>query len=81
MTPKEEKHDGQPQWRPIETAPKDGTVLLGYDNGFGREIVWWSVPMNEWYSDGEPLEFWTPTHWMPLPDAPTDDDIDLAVIE
>ena len=80
MTPKEEKHDGQPQWRPIETAPRDGTEILGYDEGFGRAIVWWGGQLNCWYNDiGEPLEFWTPTQWMPLPDPPTDDDIDLAL--
>ena len=56
----------EPQWRSIETAPKDGTfVLLSSDESeiyFGRFLgVEWDVGF-----DPTP-EF---THWMPLPAPP-----------
>jgi hypothetical protein len=67
-------------WRPIETAPRDGTrvLLLSAD----RRV--WPVKIGEyvddpprftgWVSDNGEEELWThpwqPTHWMPLPDDP-----------
>lgn len=68
------------EWQPIETAPKDGTALLGKDVAGD-----WPFVM-KW--EGEPRApnggYWayceallsdvageaTPTHWMPLPDPP-----------
>lgn len=67
-------------WQPIETAPKDGTTILGYYYG--------KILMAHWEADGsenrggEPAwidgsfdkyeEFFVYplTHWMPLPSAP-----------
>ena len=62
-------------WQPIETAPKDGEVVMLYwptmsitaypATGFnhGDEYGW---TLNSWRDYGEVY----PTHWMPLPPAP-----------
>jgi len=64
-------------WQPIETAPKDGTEILAYDEMVLR-VSW----QDEWLSDdyawhlGTCLMFGnsetkcSPTHWMPLPAPP-----------
>lgn len=67
-------------WRPIETAPKDGTpVLMFYPKLFGMErwsIRYWAT--GEWFVGGKTItEGWSdhyrqlrlhtePTHWKPL---------------
>lgn len=67
-------------WRPIETAPKDGTPILG---GHSEAVltVWWEADGSQ-NNSGEPgwidgsfnsvEENYTypVTHWMPLPAAP-----------
>jgi hypothetical protein len=49
--------------RPIETAPKDGQVIILKDGATGiYEVAHWS-PFGEWVSEnGEPSKI-TPTHW------------------
>lgn len=66
-----------PQWQPIETAPTDGTRFLGYRDG--RYASASRVPRDDcemWQfgaSSGaaEVAPHLKPTHWMPLPEAPT----------
>lgn len=64
-----------PEWRPIETAPKDGSGFLAFwetntrldDRSYGVVVFHrgeWCSPDN--YSD----TYGDPTHWMPLPAAP-----------
>lgn len=66
------------EWKPIDTAPKDGTHVLVYRSLLGKSdcIVeaWWKADVfgdmcwgaNGWtYPDFSP-----PTHWMPLPAPP-----------
>jgi hypothetical protein len=67
------------EWQPIETAPKDNTVLLlcsmeypenpFIDVGYWETYAWWSGPKEE------PCWVWSllegkPTHWMSLPEPP-----------
>lgn len=64
-----------PGWQPIETAPKDGACILGCIAGLARpvsEVFWWGNGWRAW--DGvyvSPISY--PTHWMPLPAAPTEE--------
>lgn len=62
-------------WRPIETAPMDGTHILAYDPEWtdhpGIAVLQWSH--TEWenaYSEVETDWDWAPTHWLPLPIPP-----------
>lgn len=64
------------EWQPIETAPRDGTAILGFNHHCfvtawrtlyttalrGEKASWWDTK----YPTGEHMEF-QPTHWMPLP--------------
>jgi len=68
-------------WRPIETAPKDGAlIVLGarngvwlgkyvpvYQSGYRPENPWSSMLLNH---DHMAERYTRPTHWMPLPEAP-----------
>lgn len=72
------------EWKPIETAPKDGTRILAYwpdvhGNYSATQTETWFGPRrapNEqlcWqsvYEWGD--EFVYPTHWTPLPPPPQD---------
>lgn len=64
------------KWQPIETAPRDGTMFLGFIDNKGEDFNEMLVMFCK--RDSEP--FWTthsddhigmnPTHWMPLPAPP-----------
>lgn len=60
---------GQFFWRPISSAPMDGTSMLLYTEGFSKVRIGWHFN-NSWHWDGEysgvPYGK-RPTHWMPLP--------------
>jgi hypothetical protein len=72
----------QQQWRPIETAPKDGTFIdLWFPNngttalsqrltGTWRHDAWFMQ------SGGRSFRMDNPTHWMPLPAGPSDTSTD-----
>lgn len=71
------------KWRPIETAPKDGTEFIGLNDGLVY-TTHWHLYYDKWpfqeggptYRGGWSRETWdqhspcNPTHWMPLPPAP-----------
>lgn len=69
------------EWRPIETAPKDGTRIWCWfhydDEDSGAYAVRWDrneyeESKNWTLDDGESatLSYDPPTHWMPLPQPP-----------
>ncbi|KRB22715.1 hypothetical protein [Mesorhizobium sp. Root172] len=57
-------------WRPIETAPRDGSKFLAYEKGHYFDCWWHENGYGEAYwmdeADSEPA----PSDWMPLPAAP-----------
>ena len=68
-------------WRPIETAPKDGTHILvwGPDSGgiYGFTVPYQPMVVLWWKDDGrwvarenDDMEWGDLTHWMPLPELP-----------
>lgn len=58
-------------WRPIDTAPKDGTEVIGL---YGRKkiaLCWYFRPSSNtegWLDQNGNAR--RPTHWMPLPPPP-----------
>ncbi len=62
-----------PEWQPIETAPKDGTSVLGYWLGGKHDCAIHAVKFHKgrWWEPNEDFRLSEPTHWMPLPDAPS----------
>jgi hypothetical protein len=66
------------QWKPIDTAPRDGTAVLLWRAGaddprvawFGTDIedgsTAWIIAAGEFFS----VVFDAPTHWMALPEVP-----------
>ena len=70
------------EWRPIETAPKDGTWVLLGSNGTDSSSGTWVTQgyfydegwRGETTDDGAPgycvLHDSQPTHWLPLPTPP-----------
>jgi hypothetical protein len=54
-------------WRPISTAPRDGTDVLIYDPTDTKNPV-----AVDWYSHDADTPGWlgNPTHWQPLPPPP-----------
>jgi hypothetical protein len=62
-------------WQPIETAPRDGTWILAIctSGNFVPAVVVYEK--GKWYLDehreGYTLDQWPLTHWMSLPQHPT----------
>jgi len=64
------------EWKTMESAPKDGTAILACAANGPHSIIritWWRrredragyIGWGEFNKD-----YWPPTHWMPLPEAP-----------
>ena len=59
------------KWQPIETAPKDGTIILGADKDYWRCPVLFG-DKGRWllaYFKGDNYIV-NPSNWMPLQDPP-----------
>ena len=66
-------------WRPIETAPKDGTRILALHNGNSQIFHWWkcrTTGVTGWTYDGNDctVSHDTVTHFIPLPAPPAKPD-------
>lgn len=56
-------------WKPVETAPRDGTHILGIADGIMTTVYFkGSFNLVECGAFAESGEWW-PTHWMELPEA------------
>lgn len=69
-------------WQDISTAPKDGTPILitrptSYPAEEAYHVVRWEEVDGFWFCHDGKSDTWLrgpdPTHWMPLPAAPTGD--------
>lgn len=58
-----------PVWHPIESAPKDGTLILApVGHGIMDVVSWWG---GQWRETANALAIRNePTHWQPLPTPP-----------
>ena len=62
------------QWQPIATAPKDGTMILGYMPSSCHEglvcVCYWNDVWDHWQNnvDGGSEK---PSHWLKLPEPPS----------
>lgn len=62
-----------PDWQPIDTAPKDGSFVIGRDLKCGIGKVHWCESYNpHGWADEDGL-FVNVRHWMPMPSEPTSD--------
>jgi len=76
------------EWQPIETAPKDGTEILGLDQDAGEaRVVFWdkrvkldqhigllNVNRGACWVKSENYETFMPNTWQPLPAPPKGDE-------
>ena len=59
------------QWQPIDTAPKDGTLVVVYDGdpGCPIEMARYFEDNSGWFDDAHGFRL-KPTYWQPLPEPP-----------
>jgi hypothetical protein len=60
------------RWLPMDSAPKDGTEILGWVEGWQRErpyIFWYDNVTGRWEWDKDDTVD-VPSLWMPLPGPP-----------
>lgn len=67
---------GRRRWRPMDTAPKDGTRILLGKKGF-VDAAEWQAEARGWVQNNHPDSGWPdqifydPEGWMPLPEPPS----------
>lgn len=66
-------------WQPIETAPRDGTIIIGIylhipehpEYGIVRWCEkWFSDESGSWTDQFADAQWMEPSYWMPLPEPP-----------
>lgn len=70
-------------WRPIETAPRDGTKILlymkiglMYVGSYSKGQIYFHIdPENYHWRSVCCDRYGGPTHWMPLPSPPTGEEV------
>jgi hypothetical protein len=78
---KYQRGTGEAGWRPIDTAPKDGTWILVFVPD--SPMAWGPYELTCWITDYSGRQYWCEmdvseelegaediTHWMPLPEPP-----------
>lgn len=58
-------------WRPIESAPRDGTTVLLWAPHWNRPLTGWTFGEDAWQDCRKDAHATPPTHFMPLPSPPT----------
>ena len=61
-------------WQPIETAPRNGEVVLVYAPNWRGGLIYAASEQYGYWTSNACVDdhFWEePTHWMPLPDPPS----------
>jgi len=57
------------EWQTIDTAPRDGTPIIGFWEGYKRPcVMWWNFADGAFESFADRNE--EPSHWLPLPERP-----------
>lgn len=67
--PEVHREQTQGGWRPIASAPKDGTDMLLTDGQY-RRVGYWAKRINAWSIDFAGGGLNMPTHWVPIPPDP-----------
>lgn len=61
------------EWQSIDSAPKDGTLVLVANAERIIRIALWQETWREWHAIPGKYSFAAPTHWMALPSPPSSD--------
>ena len=65
------------KWKPIDTAPKDGTSVLVSCEGAVHEAKYHADEDGWWLANTDPTDYWDgrvyPDMWMPMPKPPSTD--------
>ncbi len=54
-------------WRPMESAPKDGTDVLCLCEGIGVRVLYWHTHFEGWTLAGSDANDYEPIGWLPTP--------------
>lgn len=58
------------QWRTMESAPKDGTSVMLWNEDYARPITGEYFEATKWSNGWKHTYATQPTHWQPLPTPP-----------